>query len=119
MKHTLPILMAALFSVAATGSPSIADEGFPPPGGKGDNLVHVEKRPVWASSLRNGAAAVPIRSPRASARGEKDCRVTIGKRMLCASKVPPKPSSVSLPKLKSKGRFVTRGKAIFWVEDPR
>ena len=117
-----------LVAAAAAGSgltiPAVAaaSQGFTPPGGKGDYLVHIGKRPLWASTLprQRGTSVADLRdSTRAWTQGDRDYLVTVGKRTLWASQVRPPAFGVAAPTLRktNSGRFVNVGKATFWVKD--
>ena len=90
LKNTLAsfaALAAAAAAITAAAPASAAQPAAAPivtPGGAGDYLVHVGKRPVWASTLRRSAAA-----PRPSASApDRDYLVHVGKQPVWASTLP-------------------------------
>ena len=82
-KHTFSFV-AALAAAAASITP-LAAQGTPAPGHPGDYLVHVGKRPVWASSLTKPKAPAAVSQQRPYCR---DYPVTVGKRSVLASSLP-------------------------------
>ena len=112
-----------IFSLAVVSAGSASAQDASRPGGKGDYLMTVGKRTVWASQAPVGGTPLPaivltLTPAGVNTSGKGDFLITIGKRTVWASTIAPVAVAVAPaapPDDRVTGRFAIIGKATVWT----